>query len=183
MFALVHLIFTIVKIAIQSSIYATVALVLARLISKFTVDSLIDRVSNNKSKFWWTTGFVVSILLFAFSFTYWGDHGLGDNSRIPVGYGQDIRNGDGVFTYFYTKDGRQRQIYKFEIQDSLLFAEQEDNRYLVFDFKNSELIEFENKEAYERIAMKNGFPMTGKFKDFISHYHDYWNGWRFWCLA
>ena len=183
MFALFHLIFMLAKIAIQSSVYATVLLILTRLISRYKAGGFIDRTSKDKTRFWRTTGFAVSFLLFVFAFTYWGDHGLGDGSRIPVGYGQEIRNGDGVFSYFYSNDGSQRQILNFQIKDSLLFAEQDNNKYLVFDFKNSELREFESIEDYERVANENGFPMTTEFKDFIVHYHDYWNGWRFWCLA
>lgn len=171
------------KIAIQASVYATALLMLARLISRYRIDSFIARVSGNKSRFWWTSGSIISFSLFAFAFSYWGDHGLGDSSRIPVGYGQYIRNGDGVFTYFYTKDNRQRQIYRFQIREDLLFAEQNDNKYLVFNFKNSQLLEFDSIQDYERFARRSGSPATNEFRDFKSHYDDYWNGWRFWCLG
>ena len=34
----------------------------------------------------------IAVGLFAFSFSYWGNHGLGDSSRIPIGNWQTISN-------------------------------------------------------------------------------------------
>jgi hypothetical protein len=69
------------------------------------------------------------------------------------------------------------------MRESLLFAEQNGNKYLVFNFKNSQLLEFDGIQDYERFARRSGSPATNEFRGFISHYHDYWNGWRFWCLG
>ncbi|HTF20688.1 MAG TPA: hypothetical protein VK658_21595 [Chryseolinea sp.] len=182
MFALLHFIFTIFKIAIQASLYATIILFLCRFVYKIANSRLLDRMLVEKWKFWWRTMLVISFGLFFYFFSYWGDHGLGDGARIPIGHHQDIRNGDGVWTYFRTSDHRQRHIYNFEVRNDKIFAEQDDMKYLIFDLKSLELLEFRNKEEYEVFAKKNKLPMTRSFRDFHAHYKAYWSGWRFWLL-
>lgn len=179
---LFHFIFEIVKISFQASIYAVILLVFSRIASISSPNSFLGRVSQKKLKFWWSTGFVMSISLFVFSFTYWGDHGLGDSSRIPVGHGKAINNTD-TWTYFYTPDNDQRHIYKFEIHDDKLFAEQNGGRYLLFDFETSQLKEFENKGEYDEYSIEHNYPRSSDLRDFYHHYDKYWNGWRFWLLA
>jgi hypothetical protein len=182
MFTLFHLIFTLFKIFVQAAVYATVILLAFRLVANGQPNIDWSRLSKNKSKFWLRSALIISLVLFIISFTPWGDHGLGDSSLIPVGHGKTIYNGDGSWTYFYTPDHNQRHIYKYEVKDDKLFAEQDDERYLTFDLKSSELKEFDDKESYEEHAKQNDYPLPNEFKDFIEHYNDYWNGWRFWFL-
>jgi hypothetical protein len=122
---------------------------------------------------------IISLALFIFSFTYWGDHGLGDNSLLPVGHGKSIHNTDGTWTYFYTADNKQRHIYNFEIKDDKLFAEQDEGRYLIFDLESDDLKEFESKEEFEKYA---GQQRPAELREFYDHYKEHWNGWRFWFL-
>lgn len=44
--------------------------------------------------------FIIASTLLLFSFTYYGNHGLGDDSNLPLGYGKVMRAIDG-HAYFY----------------------------------------------------------------------------------
>jgi hypothetical protein len=178
MSVLFHFIFSLVKIAALATIYSTLILLTARLISRLGPNSPIDKLTRDKFKFWKSTSYVLAVGLFIYSFTYWGDHGLGDSSLIPVGHGQSIHNGDASFTYFYTSDNEQRHIYNYAIKSGLVCAEQDDNRYLIYNLETKELKEFNSMKEYEDYAKANELPTTSEFKDFIEHYEDYWNGWR-----
>jgi len=178
MSVLFHFIYSLVKIAALAIIYATLILLTVRLIARLGPNGSIDKLTKDKFKFWKSTSYILAAGLFIYSFTYWGDHGLGDSSLIPVGQGQTIHNGDGSFTYFYTADNNQRHIYNYSIKDGQVCAEQDDNRYLVYSLETKELKEFNSKSEYEDYAKTNRLPTTDEFKDFIKHYRDYWNGWR-----
>jgi hypothetical protein len=185
MFALGHFIFMLVKIALLSSVYATLMVTVMYVFSKVTKSERLKRWIDKKFVTWWLTGLSFSVGLLIFSFSYWGNHGVGDSSRIPVGHGQVIHNGDGVWTYFYPnldKPRNQKRINNFVIKGDRLCAEQKDHKYLVYDFSTFEIVEFENKHDYEKFAHSNNLPLTIDFKDFIVHYHAFWSGWRFYLL-
>ncbi|MCX6180421.1 MAG: hypothetical protein NT150_00645 [Bacteroidetes bacterium] len=185
MFAIAHLIFMLLKIAILAVAYATIVLIVLYILSKTTKLKLAEKWMQSKFLTWWLTGLIFSIVLFFYAFSYWGNHGLGDSSCIPVGYGQTIYCGDGVYTYFYENpDGSsyQRHINNFSISDEYLCAEQDKNKYVVFNLETSQTTELQNKEEYEKFAIKNNLPATTDFKEFYFHYNNYWNGWRFYLL-
>ncbi|MFC0878945.1 hypothetical protein ACE01N_20290 [Saccharicrinis sp. FJH2] len=140
---------------------------------------------NKKFKTWSVIGLFFSIGLFFYAFTYWGNHGLGDSYRIPVGHRQVIYNGDGVWTYFKVEVQnklQQKHINEFAIKNDKLCANIDGNKYLIFDLKTSKMTEFQNKNDYEIFALRNNLPTTSEFKDFISRYHDFWSGWRLYLL-
>ncbi|WP_066617601.1 hypothetical protein [Rufibacter roseus] len=173
------------KIAVLATAYATLTFLILYLLSKATSIKLFQKWRTKKFYTWLPIGFTYSIGLLIFSFTYWGNHGLGDSSRIPVGHGQAIYNSDGAFTYLYPdkkKTSYQLQFLTFTVSQNKLSAEKEDGRYVVFDLKTSELKEFESQATYNQYALSNSLPGSNEFKDFISHYHDYWKGWRFYLL-
>lgn len=178
MSVLFHFIFSLVKIAALATIYSTFILLTVRLISRLSPNSPIDKLTHDKFKFWRSTSCILAAGLFIYSFTYWGDHGLGDSSLIPVGHGQSIYSGDGSFTYFYTADNEQRHIYNYSIRNGQVCAAQDENRYLIYNLRTKELMEFNSKKEYEDYAKTNELPTTDEFKDFIKHYRDHWNGWR-----
>lgn len=188
MFVLFHFIFMLIKIAIQATVYATLTFIIMYVLSKTTEIGIIKKWMNRKFLTWWVTGLTFSIGLFFFAFSYWGNHGLGDSARLPVGHGQAIHNGDGVWTYFYPdleKTYNQLHINDFALKDDKICAEQakeNESKYIVFDFKTSELIEFQSQQEYEKYATKHDLPETAEFKDFLKHYHDFWSGWRFYLL-
>ena len=83
---LFHFIFELVKISILGCIYATLTLVTFKIIGRFKPESWFDIVSRKKLRLWFLSGLIASFGLFGFMFTYWGDHGLGDWARIPIGH-------------------------------------------------------------------------------------------------
>lgn len=103
--ALIHLIFTLIKIAILASVYSIVMLLVLGLFEYIFRIKAIDILSKDKwFKVWRRFSLMIAFGLFIYSFTYWGNHGLGDESRIPIGHWNCIRNADGVSTYFEPKN-------------------------------------------------------------------------------
>lgn len=76
---LFHFIFQLIKIGILASIYASILIGIILIVGKFKKTEYLERVKLEKGKSWFSFGFLISIGLFIFSFTYWGgNHGLGD---------------------------------------------------------------------------------------------------------
>jgi hypothetical protein len=183
MVTLFHFILTLVKIFFQTLVYATLSLLIFRLLAKGEPNGYWDVLSRSKTKFWFISGAIISVSLLVFSFTTWGNHGLGDSYAVPIGHGKSVHNIDNSWTYFYPTDFReQRHILTFVVKEDKLFAEQEDNKYLIYDLESYELVEFDSPESYEKYANQNGFPLAKEFKEFQVHYDKYWNGWRSWLL-
>ena len=188
MFGLIHLIFMLIKIAIQASVYASLTFIIIYVLSKTTEIVRIKKWMNRKLLTWWLTGLIYSIGLFFYAFSYWGNHGLGDSARIPIGNDLAIHNIDGAWTYFYTDPGNsynQIQINEFALIENKICAKkskENGNKFLVFDCENSEMMEFENQQQYEDYALKNNLPVTNKFKDFFFYYQEFWSGWRSYLL-
>jgi hypothetical protein len=78
--ALGHFIFELFKVAMLSCIY-TGFIFLGRL--------MFLQIKKRKTEFRWSkfkqVPIIIYVLLFVFSFTYYGDHGLGDSYSIPLG--------------------------------------------------------------------------------------------------
>ena len=176
MFVLAHLLFELIKIGILSFIYTTICLLICELVLKFKngISGFI------RSKFWLIYK-VIYGLLFVFSFTYYGDHGLGDESFIPLGHWETMRLSD-TFAYF-NPNGKSDQIAvnTFQVKDNILCASV-DSGYMVYNLKNKEMRNFKTDMLYNIYASKHNLPRNGQFYDFFSHYKDYWMGWRFWVL-
>ncbi|MBA3829405.1 MAG: hypothetical protein H0X33_10755 [Taibaiella sp.] len=181
---LFHLIFEIVKIAILACIYSTLLLIAYRMISHSTFST-----SNNKSfghgfRFWLVIAFIISLGFFFFMFTYYGDHGLGDSSRIPIGYFKDVKQIDGYQTYIENQQGKQLDIQKFTVNNNKLYAQlTNDNTgkyfYAIWNLKTDKWTLYRTEKDY---LLAQNVPLPGTFKDFDKHYTQYWNGWRFWLL-
>jgi hypothetical protein len=124
---------------------------------------------------------IVGILLLVFSFTYYGNHGLGDDSRIPLGYGEAMRESD-TFAYFVPK-GKPEQInvQAFLVKgDNLCMSV--DSGYKVYNLKTKAFVNFTDEPMYNMLAVAKDLPLSRHLKDFNSQYDEYWNGWRFWLL-
>src|SRR5687767_11916204 len=93
-------ILTCFKIAIQASIYAAITLFIARVVSIYRPDSVIERVSRSHKRFWRNTCFFFAAGLIWHYNTYWGEHGLGDSARLPLGYGEIIEETNSMEAYF-----------------------------------------------------------------------------------
>jgi O-antigen/teichoic acid export membrane protein len=92
-----HLIFELIKISISGCAYATLTLLIFKIIGHYKPDSWFDSVSKKKLRFWFLSGHVISVGLFFFMFTYYGNHGLGDNARVPVGHFKVVRHGGSTY--------------------------------------------------------------------------------------
>jgi heme/copper-type cytochrome/quinol oxidase subunit 2 len=187
MMAMLELFLIIVKIIFLSTIYTTAILLIIFILSRTTRIQRTKRVA--ELKFWLLTNLIICIFLFIFSFSYWQDTGLGDNSKIPVGYGQTIQSEDFAWTYFYPNPNKTKPnqdeliIGNYEIADPFLCAEishQYTNRnpsydYIVYNLKEKSMKIFFDKEEYENYALKNSLPMVKDFYDFKRHYQQYLN--------
>ena len=195
---MLELLLIIVKIIILSTIYATLVLLTVFVLSKVTNIQWTKKRMAKKVRFWLLTHFIISVLLFALSFSYWQDTGIGDNSKIPAGYGQTIQSEDFAWTYFYpdpdkTEANRDELIIgKYKIADPFLCAEVSHENtnspsysYIVYDLKNKSIQTFSNEQEYVDYALIHSLPMTKDFSDFRQHYHEYLNKrpkWKTWLL-
>ena len=193
-----ELILIIGKIIILSSIYAMIILLIIFFLSKTTKFFWPKKVISKKLRFGLLTHLIISVLLFITAFSYLQDTGIGDNSKIPVGYGQTIQSEDFEWTYFYpvpdkTEPNKDELIIgKYKIVDRFLCAEvshqstiSPDFDYIIYDLKNKSLKTFNKEQQYSNFASKNLLPQANDFYDFRQHYNEYLNNrprWKTWLL-
>ena len=190
---LFQLVFELIKISILGCLYATIIICLLKLISKFKPNIYIERILYRKKRAWFVIGFLVSISLFIFLFSYWGNHELGDSARIPLGYDKEISNTNWTkyanFDGIKSLDGNDIYTTKFKIDGNKLCGNYDSdfydykNSFFVYNLESNELSEFKSEVEYNSYAVKNGIPKTNQFLTFEDNYGNYWNGWRFWLLA
>ena len=183
-----HFIFEIFKISILASLYASVLLLLFRAIAKRRPGTWIDLISKRKILFWFSSGFIISMLLGLFMFTYWGDHGLGDSCWIPIGHNKKVGQIDGMGGYADTDSG-QINLGSFVYDADRLYASIDNYRgdnkqdwYLIWDLYSGKINLFSSKKEYVKRAKKLSYPMPETFLSYDDQYNKYWNGWRFWLL-
>lgn len=186
MAAMGHFIFELIKIAILASIYAAIILLAFRIVGEVNPDSWANKISANKKNFWIWSGRIISAALFVFMFSYWGDHGLGDDSYVPIGYFKTVNQSDDM-AYIESK-GKQFNIGDFALSGNKLYAKAErstdnqDNEYIIWNFKNNNWIFYKTEIDYLLAAKANNYPLPNEFKKFYYYYKDYWGGCRFWLL-
>jgi len=188
--ALFHFIFELIKISILGSIYATVTLLIFKLIGKFRPESWFDRVAKKKLKFWFISGFIISIGLFAFMTTHFGDHGLGDGARIPIGHFREIGEINGTQAYIQDIDDGiyALDIDEFFITDDFVYGktgvhnENYEGDFFIYDLDKNELKTYNSDNEYFKDLAKNELYKDVELKDFNYYYRQYWSGWRFWLL-
>jgi hypothetical protein len=185
---LFHFIFELIKISILASIYAAVTLLVFKTIGGYKPDSWFDRVTKKKIKFLLLSGFIISVGLFFYMFTYFGNHGLGDSARVPVGHFKVVRQINGVDSYIQNSNGEQLGIINFAFGNDRLYAEtQRDSNakksdYVVWDLHNNRWTFYKTKADYLMAAQQNDYPNPDLFEEFETHYRRHWLGWRFWLL-
>jgi energy-coupling factor transporter transmembrane protein EcfT len=176
MTVLFHFLFVIVKSYILALIYTPLIWFLWVLILK---------VRKKYTGFKWKKVFpvylITGVLLIIFSFTYYGDHGLGDDSRIPLEHGEAIEQGD-HFAYFTPKQtGKQVHVKAFVLKgDNLCMSV--DSGYKVYNLKTKGVVNFSDGQMYDAFAFSYGLPLSLQLQNFKSQYDEYWGGWRFWLL-
>lgn len=186
---LFHLVFTLVKVAIQASVYATLLLGLVRLYGRQNPTHPVVRASHHSKALWWSSGFLASAALFVFSFTHWGHHGLGDYARIPLSHGEAIEEINGVTAYFEPVKqvaGREDagEVVAYQVHNDMLCAVLgPDSTYYIYNLASKRSHLFASRAEYEDYARRQDLPRPAEFEDFEWHYSRYWHGWRFWLLA
>jgi hypothetical protein len=186
---LFHFIFELIKISILGCIYATLTIVTFKIIGHYKPDSWFDRVSKKKLRLWFLSGLFISIGLFFFMFTYFGDHGLGDSARVPVGHWRAIQEVNGTQAYIQDEGPvRMIEIDKFVITDDFVYGltgdanENYDGKFFVYDLANNIVKTFEQEKDYTDFLIKINLDTRPEYKDFSYYYRKYWGGWRFWFL-
>ncbi|WP_196886488.1 hypothetical protein [Aureivirga sp. CE67] len=189
---LFHFIFQLFKISIQASIYAYLLILIIVFIGKFKNNQKIQKLKKNKKKYWFVFGFIISQCLLLFSFTYWGNHGLGDGPIIPIGHWKKIENTNwedvGYLNNIRSSDNHDIHTTRFLVQNGKLCGNLEDwfykykNKYFILDLSSSEMLEFKSENDYNKYAMKNNLPKSENLLSFSKNYRNYWGGFRFWLL-
>ncbi|WMJ72242.1 hypothetical protein RCC89_19660 [Cytophagaceae bacterium ABcell3] len=190
MVSLIHLIITLFKITILAIIYATLTLLIFKLIAKFQPNSWFDRITRKKFKFWFISGFIISGGLFWFMFSHFGKHGFGDSARIPIGHFRSIQEIDGIQAYIQDVENGvyALDINKFYITDDFVYGitgshyENYNGGYFLYDLDKNKVRTFELIDDYKNELIKIGLEPNVEYKEFNYYYKQYWNGWRFWLL-
>jgi hypothetical protein len=175
---LFNLIFSLLKLAILASIHATTSLIFFKIIGRSFPDSWFAKITENKTKYWFKSGLVISLLIFFFSFTYWGDNGVFNTARIPLGYGQALEETDTGL------HGCPAFLGDFAIKDRFVCGHrstveggplQDDNiEYIVWDLETNETKVIKSKYMYANYAKKYHLPTEDQFQDFQSNYWNHW---------
>jgi hypothetical protein len=169
MAASAHFLFELIKIAILSAGYAELIMLMCKLI-----------FSSRYLKFH-KLFFIIYAVLFVFMFTYYGDHGLGDQSKLPIGHWEIVDAGDG-YPYFEPGGNKgQIKLEAFLVNEETLCA-QTNEGYMAYDLVTDKLSAFPDQSSYTVYAEKNNLPLAKSFKNFGAQYAAYWSGWRFWTL-
>ncbi len=175
MFTLFHFCFELFKIAVLAGIY-TFMIYISKLI--LTEMHRQSRASNFKL---WRIYFTIAGLLLVYSFTYYGNHGLGDEYYIPLGYGETMNQVD-MSAYFEPRGAKEPiDVNAFEVKDNNLCMTS-DNQVYVYQLKAHALIKFDSSKLYDSYALIHNLPVVKEFKTFWWQYNAYWSGWRFWVL-
>ena len=186
---LFHFIFQLIKIGILASIYSTIIIGFLLIIGKFKSTEYLNKIKTQKMKSWFSFGFLISIGLFIFSFTYWGNHGLGDGPMIPIGHWETIENTNwneyGYLKGQKTSDGHDIETTKFKVSNEKLCGNLKswfykfENSYFVLDLKTDKMIEFKTESEFNEYAGNNQLPKSNELLTFGENYRNHWSGIRF----
>lgn len=186
---LIHLVIELAKISILGCIYATLILIIIKIIANNKPNSWFGRLSRKKLRLWCLSGLFISGGLFFFMFTHFGDHGLGDSARIPVGHWRAIQEVNGTQAYLQDDDISALEIESFIITDDYVYGlainsnENYEGRYFVYDLINNNVKTFTEKRDFANFLVEHNLDSQPNYKDFSYYYKEHWNGWRLWLLA
>jgi hypothetical protein len=169
-----HFGFELFKIALLAAIYSYIILSLKYVMTALTGNNQLRLI---KFKALYLT---IAGLMFVFSFTYYGDHGLGDEASLPLGHGIAMNSSDG-YPFLYLEPNNQINIDSFLVRNNhLCFTSK--NNYYDYQLASGKWDRYNSKEEYETYASAHNLPRVKELKTFYPQYAAYWNGWRFWLL-
>lgn len=191
---LIHFISTLIKIAILSSIYALLALLIFKFIAGLKPDCWFDRVSVKKIRLWLFSFLFFSVGLLSFLFTYWGYHGFGDGPQIPIGKGEIIANvnweDNCSLENRQNTHGEGIDIETYYVVNDKLCAKYDDktfydytNAYFIYDLETKRISEFKTELEFKQYILTHALGSANQLQSFRKNYLDYWGGWRLWLLA
>jgi hypothetical protein len=185
---LLHFIFTLLKISVLAWAYAEALRFCIILCTTLSPGSPLARFNAHSKQFRWGSRLGIAFVLFTFSFTYWGEHGLGDYARIPLGNGEAMQEINGMEAYFEADvplklSSDQPFIDSFQVTDDVLCGQANDKTFFTYDLVTKQQRHFDDAHEYATYAAQHSLPAVSEFKSFSSHYSRYWGGWRFWLLA
>ncbi len=185
---LFHFIFQLIKIGILASIYSLMLIGILLIFGKFKSNDFLKRVKSDKKKHWFSFGLLISVGLFIFSFTYWGNHGLADGPMIPIGHWETIENTNwteyGHLKDQKTSDGNNIETTKFKVTDDKLCGNLKSwfydfkNSYFVLDLKTDKMTEFKTEFEFNEYAENNKLPKSNELLSFEQNYKNHWGGIR-----
>jgi hypothetical protein len=186
--ALFHFIFQLFKIAILSAFYALILITIVIILEKFIKNKFLRRVATDKKTYLKYFAVPIAIFLFIFSFTYWGNHGLGDSARIPVGHGQVISNINwtayGILDGQETGAGNQIETTRFKVSNGMVSGNLDSwfhaygNKYFVLDLETNKLTEFVSATDFDRHAEQHNLPKSHELLSYQQNYSAHWHGIR-----
>lgn len=187
---LFHFIFQLIKIAILASIYSILFIAILMIIRKFKSNEYLERVKKEKIKYWFIYGLLISIGLFIYSITYWGNHELGDSARIPLGNSKEVGETNGTTAYIEPKNYPYgaMMVHSFIKSGNYLTGKTEvspvdrPKPYFSWNLKKDEIIYFDSETEFNSFAKKYNLPKSSEFKNFRENYREYYGGIRFWLL-
>jgi len=163
------------KIALLAAVYA-----FAIYSFRFLVSDSIRQKWFRPIKYWFIW-IVMCAALFIYSFTYYGNHGLGDSYYLPLGHHRAVAAADS-YAFFRTNDSAPAMsIDSFLVQHDELCMES-GGYFYICNLPSGELKKFDNRAGYDLYASKHSLPDVKNFLDFKSQYYHYWKGWRKWVL-
>lgn len=169
---LIHLIFQTLKISILALLYSYLFNFITKKIDHHLLKKYVNRSKLMISIF---------IILFCWQFTYWGNHGLGDFSRIPLGDDKEIKQID-INSFIELKENYPIYIDSFAISNEHFygkisdFGNQSDEKLIVWNLSDNTI---DSSSLGEKDI---SIPKDLDFISFRDAYKNYWNGWRFWFL-
>lgn len=187
---LFHFAFELVKISILGCVYATLTLFVFKAIGHYKPSTWFERVSQKKLRLWLLSGLCIWVGLFFFMFTYWGDHGLGDSSRVPIGHWREIQEINGMQGYIQDNDNgvNALDIDKFMVTDAFVYGiansanENYEGQYFIYDLEKNKVKTFELEKEFEDFLATINLDTRPLYKNFSYYYVKHWAGWRFWLL-
>jgi hypothetical protein len=175
------------KISILSGIYAAIWLFCSLIIANKFPSGWFAINTDNKKKYWFFSGLVIFAILFLFSLSNWGNRGLGDFRRIPIGPGLAVESIEGSSSIkgVRTSEYKSLELENFKIESDKVvgrFAGNHTNSFFVFEINSQYLREFNSEIEFNGISKNEGLPSSDQLLTFDESYKDYWGGWRSWFL-
>jgi hypothetical protein len=185
--ALIHFIFELFKILVQSTIYSSIIFFTITYLVKPKPGSLFYFFKKKRALTLISSWIVIFFGLFLFMFSYYGDHGLGDSARIPIGHHREIQQTD-LLSHIEQKKNGAIYINEFVITNDYVYGKLDkynielNQNYFVYDLKSDAIHTFDQQEAFNNYLASEGLNQGATYQSFDFYYSQYWSGWRFWLL-